>query len=72
MRPVRSRITTALVLAILLLGMLGSVADAAQKPGRPNGFPEDPWPSFVNRFPEDPWPGFVNNFPEDPWPGLFN
>jgi hypothetical protein len=47
----------ALVLAVLLLGSLGSVANARQIPT--SGFPEDPWPtaSFpMGGFPEDPWP----------------
>jgi hypothetical protein len=56
MRPFRSRALTAIVVAILMLGMLGSVADAASHHGRPNSFPEDPWPSVLNSFPEDPWP----------------
>ena len=57
MRPFRSRVMAALVLAILLLGSLGSVANARQIPT--SGFPEDPWPtaSFpMGGFPEDPWP----------------
>jgi hypothetical protein len=60
MRPFRLRVTTALVFAILMLGLLGSVAHAAQPPSTTNSFPEDPWPTFVNSFPEDPWPGFSN------------
>jgi hypothetical protein len=59
MRPFRSRVMAAIVLAVLLLGLLGTVDDAA---------------GFDNRsFPEDPWPGLNNghrSFPEDPWPGL--
>jgi hypothetical protein len=61
MRPFRSRVMAAIVLAALLLGMLGSVADAA-------GF-------GTQNFPEDPWPGLNSGhrgFPEDPWPGLGN
>lgn len=60
MRPFRSRVTTALVFAILLMGLLGSVANAAQTPSTTNSFPEDPWPGLVNSFPEDPWPGLSN------------
>ena len=60
MRPFRSRIKTALVFAMLLLGLLGSVANAAQPVNTSDCFPEDPWPSFVNSFPEDPWPGLSN------------
>jgi hypothetical protein len=58
MRPFRSRAMAAIVLAILLLGMLGSVANAAQISDRPNCFPEDPWPTLGHgrSFPEDPWP----------------
>lgn len=56
MRPFRSRVTTALVFAILVLGLLGSVANAAEIPATPNSFPEDPWPGLTC-FPEDPWPG---------------
>ncbi len=58
MTPFRSRVVAAIVLAILLLGVLGSVADAA-------GFSS-------SSFPEDPWPGLHRSFPEDPWPGLNN
>lgn len=56
MRPFRSRALAAIVLAILVLGMLGSVANGAQIPNTTNRFPEDPWPSLTNSFPEDPWP----------------
>jgi hypothetical protein len=59
MRPFRSRVATALVFAILLLGLLGSVANAADIASTPSSFPEDPWPGLCG-------------FPEDPWPGLFN
>ena len=48
----------AIVFAVLMLGMLGSVANAAQRPDRPNCFPEDPWPTL----------GHTQSFPEDPWP----
>jgi hypothetical protein len=56
MRPFRSRVMAAIVFAVLLLGMLGSVASAAQVDVAPSNFPEDPWPSLRNSFPEDPWP----------------
>jgi hypothetical protein len=51
----------AIVFAILLLGLLGSVANAADVPTGPAVFPEDPWDSAG---------ALVPNFPEDPWPGL--
>jgi hypothetical protein len=57
MRPFRSRVMAAIVFAILLLGLLGSVADAAWFPARPSS-PEAPWVSSGVRhldFPEDPW-----------------
>jgi hypothetical protein len=56
MRPFRSRAMAAIVFAVLIVGMLGSVANAASIQSRPNSFPEDPWQAFTNRFPEDPWP----------------
>jgi hypothetical protein len=60
MRPFRSRVAAAVIFAILLLGMLGSAANAAGP--------------VTNCFPEDPWPGLGSatptSFPEDPWPGL--
>jgi hypothetical protein len=73
MRPFRLRVVTAIVLAILMLGSLGTVANAGQIPT--NSFPEDPWPGLriPTSFPEDPWPGLWlpnTSFPEDPWPGL--
>lgn len=58
MRPFRSRALAAIVLAILVLGMLGSVANGAQIPNTTDSFPEDPWASLTNSF---------NSFPEDPW-----
>jgi hypothetical protein len=77
MTPFRLRVVTAIVLAFLMLGSLGSAANAAQLP--PSSFPEDPWDSgirvVVPSFPEDPWPGLglpPSSFPEDPWPGLGN
>jgi hypothetical protein len=57
MRPFRSRVVAAIVLAILMLGSLGSLANAADIPT--TSFPEDPWPSLcipMSGFPEDPWP----------------
>jgi hypothetical protein len=56
MRPFRSRVVAAIVFAILVLGMLGTVANAAPIPGTTDCFPEDPWPTLSNSFPEDPWP----------------
>ena len=41
MRPFRSRVVAAIVLAILMLGLLGSVANAGHIPT--SSFPEDPW-----------------------------
>jgi hypothetical protein len=41
MRPFRSRAMAALVMAILVLGLLGTVANATEI--RDPGFPEDPW-----------------------------
>ena len=76
MRPFRLRVVTAIALAILMLGSLGSVANAGQIPT--SCFPEDPWGGAVvptTVFPEDPWDGAVvptTVFPEDPWPGLSN
>jgi hypothetical protein len=73
MRPFRLRVVTAIVLAILMLGSFGTVANAGQIPT--SSFPEDPWPGLrvPTSFPEDPWPGLwlpTTSFPEDPWPGL--
>ncbi len=62
MRPFRSRVMAALVAAILMLGLLGSVANAGEIPSSCT-FPEDPWngPAVQNTsFPEDPWPGLTN------------
>ena len=39
MRPFRSRVLAAIVLAILVLGLLGTAANAVGIPT----FPEDPW-----------------------------
>jgi len=41
MRPFRSRLLAAIVLAVVFLGLLGSVANAVELPS--TGFPEDPW-----------------------------
>ena len=82
MRPFRLRVVTAIVLAVLMLGTSGSVANADEFSTRrfvlapwsaqpvPTSFPEDPWPgaSMPTHFPEDPWPTLINSFPEDPWP----
>ncbi len=46
MRPFRSRVLAAIVLAILMLGLLGSVANAGEIPT--NSFPEDPWPGLCD------------------------
>ena len=76
MRPFRLRVATAIVLAILMLGSLGSAAKADEIPT--TSFPEDPWGIAAvpaSSFPEDPWPGLsvpTTGFPEDPWPGLSN
>jgi len=43
MRPFRSRVLAAIVLAILMLGLVGSVANAADPT---SSFPEDPWPGL--------------------------
>jgi hypothetical protein len=48
MRPFRSRVMAALVMAILVLGMLGTVASAFEIPGLGELFPEDPWPGLIN------------------------
>lgn len=72
MRPFRLRVATAIVLAILMLGSLGSAANAGEIPT--SSFPEDPWGRAAGpttSFPEDPWPSFslpMSSFPEDPWP----
>jgi len=39
-RPFRSRLLAAIVLAVLALGLLGTVANADEMP---NAWPEDPW-----------------------------
>jgi hypothetical protein len=47
---------TAIVFAVVMLGVLGSVANADQIPT--NSFPEDPWDTRAAptaSFPEDPW-----------------
>jgi len=50
----------AIVFAILVLGLLGSVANAADIP-TPTAFPEDPW---------DPAAVPASDVPQDPSPGL--
>jgi hypothetical protein len=60
MRPFRSRVMAAIVFAILVLGLLGSAANAAGPVT--SSFPEDPWPGHSG--------GIPTTFPEDPWPGL--
>ncbi|HEY7623881.1 MAG TPA: hypothetical protein VIA63_02525 [Candidatus Limnocylindria bacterium] len=47
MKPVRSRILAAIALALLLLGLFGSVADARGGFTKMS-FPEDPWPTLSN------------------------
>jgi len=58
MRPFRLRVMAAFVLAILMLGSLASVVNAAEIPT--TSFPENPWPTNLSLpmggFPEDPWP----------------
>jgi len=74
MRPFRSRVLAAMVMAVLFLGLVGSVARADEIPT--TSFPEDPWDRATvptMSFPEDPWPGLsvpMSSFPEDPWPDL--
>jgi hypothetical protein len=74
MRPFRSRVLAAMVMAVLFLGLVGSVARADEIPT--TSFPEDPWDRATvptMSFPEDPWPGLklpTTGFPEDPWPDL--
>jgi hypothetical protein len=74
MRPFRSRVLAAMVMAVLFLGLVGSVARADEIPT--TSFPEDPWDRAAvptMSFPEDPWPGLsvpMSSFPEDPWPDL--
>ena len=46
MRPFRSRVMAAIVFAILVLGLLGTAARAADIPDT-NAFPEDPWPGLI-------------------------
>ncbi len=74
MRPFRSRVLAAMVMAVLFLGLVGSVARADEIPT--TNFPEDPWDRATGpatSVPEDPWPGLklpTTGFPEDPWPDL--
>jgi len=69
MRPFRSRVVAATVLAILMLGSLGSLANADEIPT--TSFSVDPLAVPTTNFPEDPWPSLclpMSGFPEDPWP----
>ena len=72
MRPVRSRVTAAIVLALLMVGSLSSVANADGF--STNGFtlaPASAQPVLVTS--GAPSAGDVippTAFPEDPWPGL--
>jgi hypothetical protein len=72
MRPFRSRVLTAVVMAILCLGLLGTVAFADEVPT--TNLSVDPAPSLsygiATSFPEDPWGLPTLGFPEDPWPDL--
>ncbi|TMD53149.1 MAG: hypothetical protein E6I83_07590 [Chloroflexi bacterium] len=72
MRPFRSRVLTALVMAILSLGLLGTVAFADEIPTQT--LVVDPAPTVIEVpatvFPEDPWGLPTLGFPEDPWPDL--
>ncbi|TMC44558.1 MAG: hypothetical protein E6J23_07075 [Chloroflexi bacterium] len=73
MRPFRSRVLAALVMAILSIGLLGNVAFGDDTP-TPSA-PVEPSPSLIGgtatqSFPEDPWGLPTTSFPEDPWPGI--
>ena len=74
MRPFRSRVLAAMVMAVLFLGLVGSVARADEIPT--TNLPKDPSGAATvpaTSFPEDPWPGLslpMSSFPEDPWPDL--
>ena len=74
MRPFRSRVLAAMVMALLFLGLVGSVARADEIPT--TNFSDDPSGIATvpaTSFPEDPWPGLklpTTGFPEDPWPDL--
>ena len=79
MRPFRSRMVAALVMAVLCLGLLGTVASADEIPT--TDLTVVPTPSLLvgataTVFPEDPWGlptlGLLPRlgFPEDPWPDL--
>ena len=70
MRRFRSRVVTAIVVGILMLGLLGGVANARELPTV--SFPEDPWGIPASLFHEDPWAIPTILFPEDPWRGLGN
>jgi hypothetical protein len=73
MRPFRSRVLAALVMATVLLGLLGTIANADDLPTQ--AAPTDPTFGIVadpstTAFPEDPWGLPTLGFPEDPWPNL--
>jgi hypothetical protein len=73
MRPFRSRLLAALVVAILSLGLFGTVAFADDDPTQAPTI--DPAFGITNlgttmAFPEDPWGLPTLGFPEDPWPDL--
>jgi len=79
MRPFRLRILTALVMAVLCLGLLGTVASADELPTTDLTVAPAPSPlvgATTTAFPEDPWglptlgPLPTLGFPEDPWPDL--
>jgi len=73
MRPLRSRMLAALVMAVLCLGLLGTVASADEIPT--TDLTVAPTPGLfvgttTTAFPEDPWGLPRLGFPEDPWPDL--
>ena len=70
MRRFRSRVVTAILFAILTLGLFGGVANALEIPTVV--WPEDPWGIPASLFPEDPWGIPTILLPEDPWRGLGN
>jgi hypothetical protein len=73
MRPFRLRLLTALVTAILSLGLFGTVAFADDTPT--TNLTLDPAPvvfdlGTTTAWPEDPWNLPTTGWPEDPWPDL--
>ena len=73
MRPVRLRVTAAIVLALLMVGSLASVANADDL--STGGFtlaPAAAQPVLVTSSGNPPAGDVVppTSFPEDPWPGL--